>query len=69
MEDFCCYTCRTNYQWKQKHPSPEPVKSLGAWNAEAKACGLDYGTYRGLIECGKTFEELKMKFDESKLKK
>ena len=36
-----------------------PPKKLDDWAREAFACGLDYGTYRSLIERGKTFEELK----------
>lgn len=35
------------------------VKTLDDWIREAAACNLDYGTYRGLIEQGKTFDQLK----------
>ena len=34
-------------------------KSLEEWCREAAECNLDYGTYRGLIAQGKSFEELK----------
>lgn len=39
-------------------PTP-PTKPLSEWNREAKECNLDYGTYRGLINAGKSFDELK----------
>lgn len=35
------------------------VKTLSDWVKEAAECKLDYGTYRALINQGKTFEELK----------
>ena len=37
----------------------QPVKSLPDYCREAAECGLDYGTYRGLLAQGKTFDELK----------
>lgn len=59
--EFCCDACRVNYRWRQKYGKPYPEKTLGDWLKEAQACGLDYGTYRGLLMQGKTFEELKSK--------
>lgn len=56
--EFCCDACRATYRWRQKFGDPTPAKTLSDWAREARACGLDYGTYRGLIECGRTFEEL-----------
>lgn len=38
---------------------PTPKKSLAQWAREADECGLDYGTYRALLNMGRTFEELK----------
>lgn len=58
--NFCCDACGVNYRWKQKHGKTTPEKTLSDWANEAKACELDYGTYRGLIASGKTFEELKL---------
>lgn len=43
-----------------------PDKSLDDWAREAAECGMDYGTYRALIEHGKTFDELKADADRSK---
>ena len=38
----------------------KPIKTLDDWCREAAECGLDYGTYRTLVEAqGKTFAELK----------
>lgn len=34
-------------------------KPMDEWIREASECGLDYGTYRTLIEQGKTFEQVK----------
>ena len=39
------------------------LKTLNDWIREAEECNLDYGTYRGLIEQGKTFAELKSRAD------
>ena len=41
----------------------KPTKSLTEWSNEAAECNLDYGTYRALIEQGKTFDELKAQRD------
>ena len=38
---------------------PVPSKSLADWIREATECNLDYGSYRGLIDAGKSFDELK----------
>lgn len=59
-----CPDCRKllNYsKYKKLHPKPKPkpAKPLDAWIKEARECNLDYGTYRTLIQIGKTFEELK----------
>lgn len=43
----------------QNKPKPKPKKSLEQWLAEANECNLDYGTYRALINLGKSFDELK----------
>ena len=42
---------------------PKPAKTLEQWAREAAECNLDYGTYRGLIQLGKTYEELKATAD------
>lgn len=44
---------------QEDKPKPKPKKSLEQWLAEAQACNLDYGTYRALINAGKSFDELK----------
>lgn len=38
-------------------------KTLDDWIREAAECNLDYGTYRGLVEQGKTYAELKTRAD------
>ena len=59
---FCSRACYNEFR-KRKASSPNKQlfggKTLGQWIQEATACNLDYGTYRGLIAAGKTFEELK----------
>ena len=59
---FCCRACYNEYrkpkpkaQPKTKHPS-----QLNDLIKQAAECNLDYGTYRGLIAAGKSFEELKV---------
>lgn len=49
---------------KQEKPEPpalnKPEKTLDDWLREARACNLDYGSYRSLVEKGgMTFEEIK----------
>lgn len=58
---FCNRVCYEEHRRRNGvKPAPKPKgKSLSDWEREAKECNLDYGTYRGLIEQGKTFEELK----------
>lgn len=58
---YCSEKCR------KKRPRSEKIvkvvkpvkKSLEEWIREARECNLDYGTYRALINTGKTFDELK----------
>lgn len=62
----CCKANQKNlnaYRTRKQHYEPTvtilPRKTLSEWELEARACRLDYGNYRGLIEkCGRTFEEL-----------
>ena len=42
----------------------KPSKTLSDWEQEARECNLDYGTYRGLIAAGKTYDELKALYAE-----
>ncbi len=46
------------YPVKAETPKPQG-KTLAEWCREADECNLDYGTYRGLVEQGHTFDELK----------
>lgn len=62
--DQCRADIKTNGFTKPKtvvhHPPPaKHSKSLEQWVAEANACNLDYGSYRALINQGKSFDELK----------
>lgn len=58
---FCNRQCYDEYRRKPKNkPAPKTQgKPIEEWINEAKECNLDYGTYRGLIEQGKTFDQLK----------
>lgn len=58
---YCSRKCYREYRWPKKNPSTKKFdgKTLGQWIQEAMNCNLDYGTYRGLIAAGKTYEELK----------
>lgn len=59
---FCsrkCYDAWRIAPKESKQEPAEPPKPLTDWIREAKECNLDYGTYRGLIEQGKTFDQLK----------
>ena len=56
---FCSRLCYDEFRHKQKRKAQVKGKSLSEWQREAAECNLDYGSYRGLIEQGKTFEELK----------
>lgn len=40
------------------------TKTLSDWEREASECNLDYGTYRGLIAAGKTYDELKVLYSD-----
>ena len=44
---------------KVEQAADKPVKTLDDWAREARECNLDYGTYRALIDAGKTLEEIK----------
>lgn len=65
---FCSVVCRCKLnsrhdyiskpKIKLKPSKSKPTKPLDEWIREARACNLDYGTYRALIEHGKTFDEL-----------
>ena len=70
-----CAECRIKVKHEQssrryRRPSPQkpdkenataikPEKPLEEWIREARACNLDYGTYRALIAAGNTFDQLK----------
>lgn len=56
---FCSRECYDQYRRKKKFKAQVKDKSLAEWQREAQECNLDYGTYRGLIAAGKSFEELK----------
>ncbi|MBR0061294.1 MAG: hypothetical protein IJP68_07410 [Selenomonadaceae bacterium] len=56
---FCSRLCYDQYRNKQKRKAQVKGKPLSEWQREAAECNLDYGTYRGLIAAGKSFEELK----------
>lgn len=57
---FCCRACYGGYKLSRRKPVEKKYsgKTLSEWVREATACNLDYGTYRALIERGKTYEEL-----------
>ena len=70
---FCCRACYDEYRYKNSQKVQLSArqaakaakrqkfneKPLGDYIREAAECNLDYGTYRGLIAAGKTYEELK----------
>ena len=69
-QKFCSEKCGKSYRREKfvkpenepkpaPKPKPKQYKTLSDWAREADECNLDYGTYRGLITAGKTFEELK----------
>ena len=61
QKKFCSLACRGRYQSKGFVPAPPKPKrkTLERWALEARECNLDYGTYRRLIESGKTYGELR----------
>ena len=63
-QKFCCYACGDRYRHGRPKPKPKSKgKSLDDWAREAAECNLDYGTYRALIQQGKSFDELKATAD------
>ena len=60
---FCSKKCYTEWRRREKDSNPAeppvPGKPFFTWVKEAAECNLDYGTYRGLIAQGKTFDMLK----------
>ena len=63
---FCSPQCAGRYQRKKKTEPPPVIpvdRTFDDWIREADECNLDYGTYRGLITAGKTFDELKATAD------
>lgn len=58
---FCSRDCSIAYHKRNKRaPCVETKeKSISDWELEARECNLDYGTYRALINLGKSFDELK----------
>ena len=65
-QKFCSPKCY-NAARRTKPKEPPPVipvdKTFDDWIREADECNLDYGTYRGLIKMGKTYDELKATAD------
>ena len=64
QKKFCSRACIGQYHSKgfvppEFPPPPTASKSLERWALEARECNLDYGTYRRLIESGKTYGELR----------
>ena len=58
------YRCKKKAEREAKERAQELLKKqLSEWISEAAECNLDYGTYRRLVEQGKTFEELKAQAD------
>ena len=53
---FCSQACREKFQSEKLKKKSKPLE---LWTKEAAECNLDYGSYRALINAGKTFEELK----------
>ena len=60
---FCSRACYDQFRRKKNFKAQAKGKSLSEWQREAQECNLDYGSYRGLIAQGKTFEELKAQAD------
>lgn len=59
-QKYCSEKCRNRFVKGLFHLRPSnESKSLSDWLHEAAECNLDYGTYRGLRNLGKSFEELK----------
>ena len=60
-QKFCSRDCSIAYHKRNKRaPCVETKeKSISDWVLEARQCNLDYGTYRALINLGKSFDELK----------
>ena len=59
-QKFCSASCYKKHRLGiPLQKTKTETKPLEQWAKEAVACNLDYGTYRTLINSGKTFEELK----------
>ena len=64
-EKFCSRKCQEKVRNSElmtiamNKATGQKVKTLADWCREADECNLDYGTYRGLIQSGRTHEELK----------
>lgn len=60
-QKFCSDKCQQRH-WKGRYhllgKTAQPT-TLDQWVRESRQVNLDYGTYRGLIEQGKTFDEIK----------
>ena len=63
---FCSKSCAAKSRCDKLRSicrSPKQGKTIDEWAREARECNLDYGTYRALIERGKTFDELRAERD------
>lgn len=58
---YCTEKCGILYRKSGGTSAPPKPKrkTLERWALEARECNLDYGTYRRLIESGKTYAELR----------
>lgn len=63
-KDSLSARARNNAQDLTNKAVQRPTKTLDDWAREAFACGLDYGTYRAMIDRGKTFAELKAQYEQ-----
>ncbi len=65
--DYISKPCVPKFKAKPQPKHTKSTKTLEQWAREAAECNLDYGTYRGLIQLGKTYEELKATADNRHL--
>ena len=62
IQKYCgreCYANSRKKNYEPQEPETKTGKPLEQWVSEARECNLDYGTYRALIESGRTYSELK----------
>ena len=70
-QKYCSIKCgrahRDGLIAREAYRKEVEAKTLSDWVREARECNLDYGTYRGLRNLGKSFEELKATADTNRV--